>query len=111
MSFCMLTARQTNVISDILSKNGHLQIGLVMQNQFNQNSFLRAKFGDADGVIGMLSAFGVDAPPKDTVRKWFERGGIPSAWLPMLLVILELEDGSPVRLAQFINDGGRNNVA
>lgn len=69
---------------------------------FNHVRFLIDKFGGPDGVVGAMDAFGVRHPPRDTIRKWFERGGVPGTWLPVLLCVLELEHGAPVRLAGYL---------
>ena len=69
---------------------------------FDHKRFLDDQFGSPDGVIGTLGAYKIAHPSRDTVRKWFERGGIPALWLPMLLCVLEIENGQPVRLANYL---------
>lgn len=72
---------------------------------FDSTRFLRENFQSPDGVIGLLGSYGLSSPPRDTVRKWFARGGIPSMWLPLLVVILELDRGQPVPLAPYLISG------
>ena len=73
---------------------------------FDAQRFLADHFRDADGVVGLFNAFRMDIPPRDTVRKWFERGTIPSSWLPMLLAVAELENGKPISLTRYV--GGKS---
>lgn len=75
---------------------------------FDAGKFLREQFRDAHGVVGTLRAYKLPAPPHDTARKWFERGGVPTDWLPLLLCVLELENGQPTRLANYIVLEGDN---
>ncbi|MFA5897848.1 MAG: hypothetical protein WC829_01915 [Hyphomicrobium sp.] len=72
---------------------------------FDSHKFLTSTFGSADQIVGLLTAYSIAAPPKDTVRKWFERSGVPAAWLPVLLVVLEMEHGSPVKLVTYMSEG------
>jgi hypothetical protein len=71
---------------------------------FDAQRFMSDHFRDPDGVVGLFNAFRMDIPPRDTVRKWFERGTIPSSWLPMLIVVAELEAGRPVSLARYVGE-------
>ena len=75
---------------------------------FDAVRFLKENFHNSDGVIGLLHAYRLDAPPRETVRKWFLRGGIPSTWFALLLCVLELDNGAPVRLAKYLSLGGVN---
>lgn len=73
--------------------------------------FMNDQFGNADAVIGLANHFNVDVPTKDTLRKWFERGSIPSDWWPIVLALLEMERGEPVSVLSYIareqgNDNG-----
>lgn len=77
-------------------------MSLVMTNMFNHSLFLSDHFGTPDDVVGALSAYRMQTPSRDRVRKWFERGGIPSTWLPLLLCVLELEHGRAPGLAKYI---------
>jgi hypothetical protein len=72
---------------------------------FDALRFLQDQFTDADGVLGMLSAYGLPNPPRDTARKWFQRRSVPSEWLPLLICAAELEQGAPVRMAAYIDLG------
>lgn len=72
---------------------------------FDHIRFLNEKFTNPDGVIGLLSLYRLGYPKRDTIRKWFERGGIPSDWLPLLIAVLELDSGEPVRLAPYLTVG------
>jgi hypothetical protein len=74
---------------------------------FDVKKFLQETYCDADGVVGLLRAYGVSSPPKDTIRKWFSRASIPAQWFAVLIAVMELERGAPLRLAGFLN-GGKN---
>lgn len=69
---------------------------------FNHAKFMGDNFRDADGLIGLFSVYRVACPAKDTVRKWFERGSIPSEWFVMAVCVLELDRGEPVSLVEYI---------
>lgn len=73
---------------------------------FNTKQFLEDHYNTPDGVIGAFNSFGIDIPARDTVRKWFARGSVPSEWLPLLIAVRELETGAPVGLASYISNGG-----
>ena len=47
----------------------------------------------------------MDIPPRDTVRKWFERSSVPSYWFPVLVAVMELERGEPIRLSGYLAGG------
>lgn len=82
-------------IGDTLSAT----IGSIM---FETTRFLQENFNSPDGVVGLLGAYRLDAPPRDTARKWFSRGNIPSDWFPVLCAVLELEGGQPISLAKYL---------
>lgn len=69
---------------------------------FDTKRFLEDQFVSADGLVGSFNAFRMDIPSRDTVRKWFERGSVPSDWLPLLICVRELETGEPVKLAKYL---------
>lgn len=69
---------------------------------FDTQRFLRDAYGTPDGVVNLFGSYKLPSPPRDTVRKWFERGSIPSQWFPVLVVVRELEDGRPMRLAGYL---------
>lgn len=69
---------------------------------FDHAKFMSSNFRDADGLIGLFSVYRVAIPSKDTVRKWFERGSIPSEWFVMAVCVLELDRGEPVSLIEYL---------
>jgi len=71
---------------------------------FDATRFLIENFGDADGVVGLLGKHCPKVPPRDTARKWFERGSVSSDWFALLLVSLEFESGAPIRLSAYLED-------
>jgi hypothetical protein len=72
---------------------------------FNTKKFLADTYGNADGVCGIFGAYRMDIPPRDTVRKWFERSSVPSDWFPVLVAVMELERGEPIGLANYLTGG------
>lgn len=68
---------------------------------FATKLFIQEKLESPDAILGLFGAAGISSPAKDTVRKWFERGSIPSEWWPIVLVVLELTNGGPVSLAGY----------
>jgi hypothetical protein len=77
---------------------------------FEARKFLEDNFGTADAVIGLAAQYGLEIPVRDTVRKWFARGSIAGEWLPVLLVLLELEKGKLTSLKGYVQDGGCNDI-
>jgi len=69
---------------------------------FDASRFLEEHFRDADGVVGLLGAYNLTPPRANTVQKWFQRGSVPSEWLPLLLCVLELENGSAIQIAKYV---------
>lgn len=72
---------------------------------FDANLFLTQEFGLAQNVRDLFSTYGVKPPESEAVRKWYVRG-IPGAWLPQLMSLLELDRGAPVSLAPYTRLGG-----
>lgn len=70
---------------------------------FNSTKFLKANFADCATMRGMLAAYGFGQPIADTAEKWWRRGSVPGAWLPVLLGMLELEHGKPVSLLPYLD--------
>lgn len=73
---------------------------------FDEKKFLTEELGTRDKVLGLFSAYGVDGPMPAAVEKWFQRSSIPSAWLPVVLVLLELENGRPLSLGKYVSVSG-----
>lgn len=73
---------------------------------FDARQFLVENFRDIHGVAGLLRAYKLPTPPTDTIRKWFDRGAIPSDWLPVLVCCLTFENGDPPRLTKYLHIGG-----
>ena len=69
---------------------------------FEIEAFLRDHFPDPDAVVGLLNAWRLPAPKIEAVRKWFPRKSVPAEWLPLLIAVLELENGSPISLTRYV---------
>lgn len=69
---------------------------------FRAKEFLIKSFGNPQGLMSFLRAYNVAAPELAAVQKWFTRGSVPAAWLPVLLAYLEVDRGGPVSLISFI---------
>lgn len=72
--------------------------------RFDAKAFLTAEFVNAQGVRALMGFYGLGDVNISTIEKWFQRGNIPGAHLPLLLCIRELEKGDPVRLAQYLRE-------
>lgn len=78
---------------------------------FNAARFLDDNFGTPDAVLGMAAKYKIEVPARDTVRKWFSREAISGEWLPVLLAMLEFENGSAISLKSYLdNDGDYHGV-
>lgn len=73
---------------------------------FKHTHFLKDTFGHPEAIVRILSAYDLPCPRPDTAAKWFQRGSIPSDWLPLILCAVELDRGAPVRLANYVEIGG-----
>jgi hypothetical protein len=74
---------------------------------FDARGFLESEFGNARKVLALFDAYGLDAPPLDTVKKWYTRGSVSGAWLAVLVGILEIEKQQAISLAAYTNGGKR----
>ena len=74
---------------------------------FDTGGFLRDSFGSAAELSAFLNGYGLTGLSTSAVQKWFQREAIPSEWLPVLLVYLELDRGTPVRLLPYMSGGHR----
>lgn len=72
--------------------------------RFAAKRFLTDKVGDPAMVLALFSAYGLDAPQIEAVRKWYQRDSISVEWFPLLLVVMEINTGKPVSLKDFINE-------
>lgn len=69
---------------------------------FDTPRFLAEHYGTPDAVVGLCNAYRIDIPARDTVRKWWSRGAVPSEWFPVLVAVREIETGEPIRLAPYL---------
>lgn len=74
---------------------------LPQMSPFNYLDFLQENFKNPPGLVAFCSAYGLHCKLA-TIEKWFQRNSISSEWLPILLVLLELDRGQPVRLAKYM---------
>jgi hypothetical protein len=72
---------------------------------FDTQTFLDHNFNNASGLVAFVAAFGYAPPSLMAAEKWFQRNSIPSDWLPLLLALLELNNGEPVKLAGYLKAG------
>jgi hypothetical protein len=73
-----------------------------MSHTFDSGTFLREKFKSPPDLLAFLTRYGGRAPREAAIDKWFRRGSIPSDWLPVMLALLEIENGRPVSLAPYL---------
>lgn len=74
---------------------------------FDSHSFLTRELVGPQSVLALFSAYRLRVPKVSTVEKWFQRKSVPGEWLAVLLCLLELERGEPVRLAKYLIGEGR----
>ena len=72
---------------------------------FRTKTFLIESFGNVQGLLSFLRAYDAPLPGASAVEKWFQRGSVPSDWLPVLLAYLELEHGKPISLTSYLGGG------
>lgn len=74
--------------------------------RFDVHAFLTQEFAGKASIEALIRHYGFATPSSAAIEKWFQRRAIPSAWLPVLICIRELECGEPVRLAKYLTDTG-----
>ena len=77
---------------------------------FDTTAFLRDWFRSPDEVVQVTQRHLGLAPRRDTVRKWFTRGAIPSEWWPMLLIAIDREHGTWADLDAYLEPGGSDDI-
>jgi hypothetical protein len=55
-------------------------------------------------VYNFLVAYRVSVK-LEAIQKWWQREKIPSEWFALILALIELDQGEPVRLAQYLTSG------
>lgn len=76
-----------------------IQYGVDMK--FDAKAFLQGTFQTPPGLVSFLAAYQISVTVA-AAEKWFQRGAIPGHWLPIILALIELDDGQPVRLAPYL---------
>lgn len=76
---------------------------------FSARNFLHDRFKNPPGVVAFVAAYRVTPPTLSATEKWFQRGVIPGDWLPVLLALIEVENGGPVSMAEYVEMGERHN--
>lgn len=78
----------------------------------DQTSFLELHFDTPDGVLGLLGKYMTYPPKRPAVVKWFTRGSVPGEWWPILLYVIEQENGEPLSMGPYFkNCGGAGDEA
>lgn len=72
---------------------------------FDAPLFLKEQLRTPQAVLTLFAYLPDEAPKLGTVEKWFQRGVVPSSWLPLILALLEIEHGQPVSLCKYLNAG------
>lgn len=72
---------------------------------FDTKSFIADHFVDANGVAGLLSKHGFEAPKVNTIAKWFYRGAVPTDWWPILFLVAQRESPEPLNLTKYVKGG------
>lgn len=73
---------------------------------FDAKLFLRDNFKTKLKLIELVERWGIAPPSVYMVDKWWQRGSVPSDWLPVLIYVLESERGTAPQLANYIKAGG-----
>lgn len=69
---------------------------------FNFPRFMQDWFKNPAGLFAFMQSYGVRRVTAAAVAKWFQRQQIPAEWLPLILGLLELEQGRPVSMADYL---------
>lgn len=75
---------------------------------FNVALFIGDHFQDSGQLIGLVKAYGVAPPTTEAVSKWRQRNVIPGPWFPVILAVLELENGIVPSLLNYVSFGARH---
>jgi len=70
---------------------------------FDTQRFLNDQIGEPTKMEPLFRAYGMEAPRFEAVRKWYQRGSIPADWFVLILCVIELDKGEPVRLAPYVS--------
>ena len=70
--------------------------------KFQSKKFLEHHFGDSEKLLAFLAAYGHSVKPM-TAYNWFRRDTIPTKWSFLLLALLEIEQGKPVSLRDYLS--------
>ena len=69
---------------------------------FQTKKFLTDFWPDANALLAFVEPYGAADLKHQAVYKWYVRESIPSEWLPILLVFIELDHGKPLSLAKYL---------
>ena len=69
---------------------------------FNSGRFLRDEFVNVAQCHAMLTGYKMPDVKMSAVEKWFARNSVPGPWLPLLMLVIELDRGEPVRLTKYM---------
>lgn len=73
-----------------------------MAADFDFVSFLRARWPTVGHLVRFAGNYGVVLPSDHALHKWYSRDAIPSSHFAVLLTLLEIEQGAPVSIAEFL---------
>lgn len=69
---------------------------------FDTVRFLTEKFDTPNNLHRLLVAYRFAPPSISAVGKWWLREQVPAAWLPILLLILEMENGKVISITDYV---------
>lgn len=72
-----------------------------MTPRFNTAAFLADRWGDPDRLVAFLHVYGHDIA-RPAVNQWFRRGRLPTEWCATLFALLELENGAPISVTEYL---------
>lgn len=70
---------------------------------FDATTFLADHFRTPEALAWVAKKYDLDLPARDTIRKWYARGAIPAEWLPVMLMLVELESGNATSILPYMN--------
>ena len=71
---------------------------------FHARAFLEDHFRNPATLRALCRAWGFAVPTTSACEKWWSRQSIPSAFLPILLAIAELERGEPIGISEYLEE-------
>lgn len=69
---------------------------------FDFVSFLKTRWPTTGHLVRFAGVYGVALPSDHALHKWYSRASIPAAWFAVLLALLEMEEGAPPSIVEYL---------